>query len=164
VYVWFYDSKAEGLTVAGGARRVSQVRVTTDGTLFASYTMTSKIAAGSGRFSVVCGFEDGTARSGVTGFRVLAPAGAGSSAGRGSSAGTGGAVSGSRQVNGSDQQVQFPDEQGQFSDQVDTGLDGTGDSAAPSRFGSLLLPAAGLLLAALAGGLWLGQTMARRRS
>ena len=164
VNVWFYDSRTDGVTEAGGARRVTAVRVTTDGTLFASYTLTSKVAAGPGRFSVVCGFEDGTARSGITGFRVLASGGAGSAGSRGSAAGTGGAASGSRQVNGSDQQAQFSDESAQFPGQVDTGLDGTSDSAAPSRFGSLLLPAAGLLLVALAGGLWLGQVMARRRS
>ena len=73
VYAYFYDSKSDGVTIAGGAKPIKPLRVTAAGRLTASYTVTRKDATGPARFSAVCGLEDGTARAGYASFQVRAP-------------------------------------------------------------------------------------------
>jgi hypothetical protein len=141
VYAYFYDSKSDGVTIAGGAKPIKPLRVTTDGRLTASYTVTRKDATGPARFTAVCGLEDGTARAGEASFQVRAPSGGGT--------GAGGGDNNANRNNGT-----------QIPTQIDTGLGGTADRGIDPLW--LLLPA-GLLLIALGAGLWLRQTTARRQ-
>jgi hypothetical protein len=142
--VWFYDSKAEGWTMAGGAKPVRPLRVRA-GTLTASYTITNRDAPGPARFSVVCGHPDWTASSGTATFSVRrvpsAPQGGGNQSGGGA------------KVNHNDKRVQIPT-------QIDTGLGGTADRGLDPMW--LLLPA-GLLPIAVAVGIRLRQTTGRRQ-
>ena len=141
-YIWFYDSKADGLTEAGGAKRVAPVQFSEDGTLTASYTLTRRDATGPATFRVVCGIDPDQARDGEASFRVLAAKGQ-RSGGNGQAA------------NRND--TQLPN-------RIDTGQGGTADDAAqggldPTR---LLLPA-GLLLIVIGAGLGLHQAARSRR-
>jgi hypothetical protein len=143
-YAWFYDSKADGLTIAGGAKRIRPLRVT-NGTLTASYTITNRDAPGPARFSVVCGHPDGTASSDTANFSVRgvpsAPQGGGNQSGGGA------------KVNHNDKRVQIPT-------QIDTGLGGTADRGLDPMW---LLLSAGLLPIAVAVGIRLRQTTGRRQ-
>jgi hypothetical protein len=142
-YAYFYDSKADGVTIAGGAKPIKPLQVTAAGRLTASYTITNKDATGSARFSVGCGYEDGTARFGEASFRVLAP--------------NGGGTDGNDPVDNPNKPTQLPK-------RIDTGQGGTADGISHDGLDPmLLLPAAGLLLITLAAGLWLRQTTTRRR-
>jgi hypothetical protein len=140
-YIWFYDSKADGLTEAGGAKRVAPVQFREDGTLTASYTLTRRDATGPAVFRVVCGIDPDHARDGEASFRVLA---------NGQRSGGNGQV-----ANRND--TQLPN-------RIDTGQGGTTDDAAqggldPTR---LLLPA-GLLLIVVGVGLGLRHSARSRR-
>ena len=139
VYAYFYDSKSDGVTTAGGAKPIKPLWVTTAGRLTASYTVTRKDATGPARFTAVCG--DGTARAGHASFQVRAPSGGGT--------GAGGGDNNANRNNGT-----------QIPTQIDTGLGGTANRGIDPLW--LLLPA-GLLLIALGAGLWLRQTTARRQ-
>jgi hypothetical protein len=142
IHIWFYDSKSEGLTMAGGAKPIQPNLPIEDGKVTASYTLTRNNAIGPARFSVVCGIDIDHARVGEASFRVLASNGQ-SSGGNGHSA------------NRNDSQ---------FPSRVDTGLGGTADGASQDGLNPmLLLPAAGLVLIVVAVGIWLRQTTARRR-
>ena len=145
VYAWFYDSKSEGLTIAGGAKPIKPLRVTAAGRLTASYTLTRKDATGPARFTAVCGYPDGTARAGQASFQVRAPGG-------GTGAGSGDNNTNRNAANRTDG-TQIPT-------QIDTGLGGTADGGIDPVW--LLLPA-GLLLIAVAAWLRLRQATARRR-
>ena len=139
-YAYFYDSKADGVTIAGGAKPIKPLQVTAAGRLTASYTITNKDATGPARFSVGCGYADGTARFAEASFRVRAA--------------NGGGPGGGDPVNDPNKPTQHPK-------RIDTGLGGTADRGLDPM---LLLPAAGLVLIALAAGLRLRQTTTRRRS
>jgi hypothetical protein len=148
VYVYFYDSKSDGVTIAGGAKPIKPLRVTTAGRLTASYTVTRKDATGPARFTAVCGLEDGTARAGEASFQVRAPSGGGTGAGGGGT-GASGRDNNANRNNGT-----------QIPTQIDTGLGGTADRGIDPLW--LLFPA-GLLLIALGAGLWLRQATIRRQ-
>jgi hypothetical protein len=136
IHIWFYDSKSEGLTEAGGAKRIEPNLPVEAGTVTASYTLTRKDAIGPARFTVVCGTDIDHARVGETSFRVL-----------GSGGGSGG-----DDPTGNDR-TQLPK-------RIDTGLGPTADGGIDPVW--LLLPA-GLLLIALAAALRLRQATTRRR-
>lgn len=144
IHIWFYDSKADGLTEAGGAKRIAPGTVTDAGTVTASYTLTRRDAIGPARFTVVCGIDIDNARVGEASFRVLA-------------------ANGKR--SGDNDQTANGNDGTQLPNRIDTGQGGTADGTGPG--GGLdpvvLLPAAGLLLITLAAGLWLGQRTAGRR-
>jgi hypothetical protein len=140
VYAYFYDSKSDGVTIAGGAKPIKPLRVTTAGRLTASYTVTRKDATGPARFTAVCGLGDGTARAGEASFQVRAPSGGTGASGRDNNA---------NRNNGT-----------QIPTQIDTGLGGTADRGIDPLW--LLFPA-GLLLIALGAGLWLRQATIRRQ-
>ena len=141
IHIWFYDSKSEGLTMAGGAKPIQPNLPVEDGKVTASYTLTRNNAIGPARFSVVCGIDPDNARVGEAIFRVLAPNGQ-SSGGNGHTADR---------------------NDSQLPSRVDTGLGGTADGASQDGLDPMLaLPAAGLLLIVVAVGLWLRQTTARR--
>jgi hypothetical protein len=143
VYAYFYDSKSDGVTIAGGAKPIKPLRVSA-GTLTASYTLTRKDATGPARFTAVCGLTDGTARAGEASFQVRVPRpGPGPSPSPSPGPGPG----------GGDGPLQVPS-------RVDTGLGGTADRGIDPVW--LLLPA-GLLLIAMAVALRLRQVTARRR-
>jgi hypothetical protein len=93
---------------------------------------------------VVCGIDIDNARVGEASFRVLA-------------------ANGKR--SGDNDQTANRNDGTQLPNRIDTGQGGTADGTGPG--GGLdpvvLLPAAGLLLIALAAGLWLGQRTAGRR-
>jgi hypothetical protein len=136
INVWFYDSKSDGLTEAGGAKRIEPNLPVEAGTVTASYTLTRKDAIGPARFTVVCGTDIDHARVGEASFRVL-----------GSGGGSGG-----NDATGNDR-TQLPK-------RVDTGLGPTADRGLDPAW--LLLPA-GLLLIALAAALRLRQAATSRR-
>ena len=140
IHIWFYDSKSDGLTEAGGARRIAPQTVTEAGTLTASYTLTRRDAIGPARFRVVCGIDIDNARVGEASFRVLA---SGATAGKSSS----------NRNDGS-----------QLPNRIDTGLGGTADDGGPGVLDPtrLLLPA-GLLLIVVGAGLGLRQAARSRR-
>jgi hypothetical protein len=140
IHIWFYDSKSDGLTEAGGARRIAPQTVTEAGTLTASYTLTGKDAIGPARFTVVCGIDDDNGRFGEARFRVL------------SSDGTAGKNTTNR------------NDGSQLPNRIDTGLGGTAADGGqggldPAR---LLLPA-GLLLIVVGAGLGLRHSARSRR-
>jgi hypothetical protein len=140
IHMWFYDSKSDGLTMAGGAKPITPNLPIEDGKVTASYTLTRKNAIGPARFTVVCGIDIDHARVGEASFRVL-----------GSGGGSGG-----HHPTGNDR-TQLPK-------RIDTGQGGTADGAGQGGLDPLvLLPAAGLLLIILAVGLWLRQRTARFR-
>jgi hypothetical protein len=136
IHIWFYDHKSEGVTEAGGAKRVAPQTVTDAGRLTASYTLTRRDAIGPARFTVVCGIDDDNTRVGEARFRVL------------SSDGTG------KNTTNRNDGSQLPN-------RIDTGLGGTADDGGPDPT-RLLLPA-GLLLIALGAGLGLRQAVRSRR-
>jgi hypothetical protein len=144
IHIWFYDSKSEGLTQAGGAKLIAPNLPIEDGKVTASYRLTRKNATGPARFSVVCGLDIDNVRVGEANFRVLAPNG---------------------QPSGGDGQTANRNDRTQLPNQIDTGQGGTADgSGQDGGLGPVvLLPAAALLLITLAAGLWLGQRTARRR-
>jgi hypothetical protein len=143
IHIWFYDSKADGLTMAGGAKPIAPQLPIEAGTVTASYTLTRKDAIGPARFRVVCGIDIDNARVGEASFRVLAPNGGGT---------------------GGDDPVNDPNKPTQLPKRVDTGQGGTADGTGHDGLDPmLLLPAAGLVLIALAAGLWLRQTTTRGR-
>ena len=72
IHIWFYDSKSDGLTMAGGAKPIKPNLPIEDGKVTASYTLTRRDATGPARFSVVCGIDIDNARVGEASFRVLA--------------------------------------------------------------------------------------------
>ena len=134
IHIWFYDSKTDGLTEAGGAKLITPYRVTDAGTLTASYTLTRKNAIGPARFRVVCGIDDDHGRFGEGSFRVL-----------------GSNATGTKSTTNRNDGSQVPN-------RIDTGLGGTADDAGPGGFDPtrLLLPA-GLLLIIIGAGLGLRQ-------
>ena len=147
VHIWFYDSKSDGVTEAGGAKRVGPWRISNAGTLTASYTLTRRDATGPARFSVVCSIDDGHFSAGDAGFRVLAS----------NSQGSGGSPSGGNDQTPNRNDTQLPN-------RIDTGLGGTADDGDqggldPTR---LLLPA-GLLLLVIGAGLGLRHSVRSRR-
>jgi hypothetical protein len=142
IHMWFYDSKSDGLTMAGGAKPIEPNLPIEDGKVTASYTLTRKNAIGPARFTVACGIDIDHARVGEASFRVLASNGQ-HPGGNGHTA------------NGNDPR---------FPNRIDTGLGGPADGTDQGGLDrAWLLPAAGLVLIVLALGLWLGQTTARRR-
>lgn len=141
-YAYFRDSKADGVTIAGGTKPIKPLHVTAAGRLTASYTITNKDATGPARFSVGCGYEDDTARFAEASFQVHARPGPGPGPRPGPGPGPG----------GGDGPLQVPN-------RVDTGLGPTDGGIDPVW---LLLPA-GLLLIALAAALRLRQAATRRR-
>jgi hypothetical protein len=143
IHIWFYDSRSDGLTQAGGAQPITSWQVTPAGTLTARYTLTRKNAIGPARFSVVCGLDFDNARVGEASFRVLAANG---------------------QHTGGDDQTANRNNNTQLPNRIDTGQGGTADGGGQGSLDPvLLLPAVGLLLITLAAGLWLGQRTPRRR-
>jgi hypothetical protein len=143
IHIWFYDSKTDGLTEAGGAKLITPYRVTDAGTLTASYTLTRKNAIGPARFRVVCGIDDDHGRFGEGSFRVLAANG---------------------QPSGGNDQTANRNDGSQVPNRIDTGLGGTADDAGQGGFDPtrLLLPA-GLLLIIIGAGLGLRQSARSRR-
>jgi hypothetical protein len=143
LHIWFYDSKSDGLTEAGGAKPITPQRVTDAGRFTASYTLTRRDAIGPARFRVVCGLDIDNARVGEASFRVVAANG---------------------QRPGGDDQTANRNDRPQLPNRIDTGLGGTADGAGPGGPDPVvLLPAAGLLLIAVAVGLRLRQATSRRR-
>jgi hypothetical protein len=142
-YAYFYDSKAQGVTIAGGAKPIRPLHVSA-GTLTTSYTVTNKDATGPARFSVGCGIGE-TANFGEASFHV--------SRVRSEHPNSGNPSDGGATDDGNAKRVQFPT-------QIDTGLGGTADRGLDPAW--LLLPA-GLLLLAVAVGLRLRQTNGTRR-
>jgi hypothetical protein len=145
IHIWFYDSKSDGLTMAGGAKPITpQLPITEAGTVTASYTLTRRDAIGPARFTVVCGIDIDNARVGEASFRVLA-------------------ANGKR--SGDNDQTANRNDGTQLPNRIDTGQGGTADGTGPGDGLDpvVLLPAAGLLLITLAAGLWLGQRTARRQ-
>jgi hypothetical protein len=143
VHVWFYDSKSDGLTEAGGAKRIVPLRVTDAGTVTAKYTLTRKNATGPARFRVVCNIDIDNARVGEASFRVLASNG-------------GGSGGNSATANGN-HNTQFPK-------RIDTGLGGTADGDHRGGIDPIQLPPlAGLLLITAAVGIRVRQAIRRRR-
>jgi hypothetical protein len=140
IHIWFYDSKTDGLTEAGGAKLITPYRVTDAGTLTASYTLTRKNAIGPARFRVVCGIDDDHGRFGEGSFRVL-----------------GSNATGTKSTTNRNDGSQVPN-------RIDTGLGGTADDAGQGGFDPtrLLLPA-GLLLIIIGAGLGLRQSARSRR-
>jgi hypothetical protein len=134
IHIWFYDSKSDGLTMAGGAKPIKPNLPIEDGKVTASYTLTRKNAIGPARFTVVCGIDIDHARVGEASFQVRGP------------------VSTPGPAYHPRGPVQVPT-------QIDTGLGGPADRGLDPM---LLLPAAGLLLIVLAVGLWLRQAARRR--
>jgi hypothetical protein len=143
IHIWFYDSKTDGLTEAGGAKLITPYRVTDAGTLTASYTLTRKNAIGPARFRVVCGIDDDHGRFGEGSFRVLAANG---------------------QPSGGNDQTANRNNGSQVPNRIDTGLGGTADDAGQGGFDPtrLLLPA-GLLPIIIGAGLGLRQSARSRR-
>jgi hypothetical protein len=143
LHIWFYDHKSEGLTQAGGAKPVTFQRVTHAGRFTASYTLTRRDAIGPARFRVVCGLDIDNARVGEASFRVLAANG---------------------QPSGGNNQTANRNDGSQVPNRIDTGQGGTANGVSNGGLDpAWLLPAAGLVLIALALGLWLRQSIARRR-
>jgi hypothetical protein len=143
IHIWFYDHKSDGLTEAGGAKPIKPNLPIEDGKVTASYTLTRKDAIGQARFRVVCGIDIDNARVGEASFRVLAANG---------------------QPSGGNDQTANRNDNTQLPNRVDTGLGGTTDGVSNGGLDpAWLLPAAGLVLIALALGLWLRQSIARRR-
>jgi hypothetical protein len=140
IHIWFYDSKSDGLTMAGGAKPITPNLPIEDGKVTASYTLTRRDAIGPARFRVVCGIDIDNARVGEASFRVLA---SGATAEKNSS----------NRNDGS-----------QLPNRIDTGLGGTADNGGPGGFDQtrLLLPA-GLLLIVVGAGLGLRQAARSRR-
>jgi hypothetical protein len=140
IHIWFYDSKTDGLTEAGGAKLITPYRVTDAGTLTASYTLTRKNAVGPARFRVVCGIDDDNGRFGEASFRVL-----------------GSTATGTKSTTNRNDGSQVPN-------RIDTGLGGTADDDGPGGLDPtrLLLPA-GLLLIIVGAGLGLRQAARSRR-
>jgi hypothetical protein len=143
LHIWFYDSKSEGLTQAGGAKPITPQRVTDAGRFTASYTLTRRDAIGPARFSVVCGLDLDNARVGEARFRVVAATG---------------------HRPGDDDQTANRNDNTQLPNRIDTGLGGTADDGGhggldPTR---LLLPA-GLLLIGVGVGLGLRRSARSRR-
>jgi hypothetical protein len=143
IHIWFYDSKSDGLTQAGGARPIAPNLPIEDGKVTASYTLTRKNAIGPARFRVVCGLDIDNARVGEANFRVLASNGQGS---------------------GGNDQTANRNDGPQVPNRIDTGLGGTADDGGQSGFDPtrLLLPA-GLLLIVVGAGLGLRHTARSRR-
>jgi hypothetical protein len=143
LHIWFYDSKSDGLTQAGGAKPVTPQRVTAAGRFTASYTLTRRDAIGPARFRVVCGLDIDNTRVGEASFRVLAANG---------------------QPSGGNDQTTNRNDNTQLPNRIDTGLGGTADDGGqggldPTR---LLLPA-GLLLIVVGAGLGLRHSARSRR-
>jgi hypothetical protein len=143
-YAYFYDSKAEGVTIAGGAKPIRPLQVAS-GTLTANYTVTNKDASGPARFSVGCGHPDGTASFSEASFSVRRV--------QSEHPGGGNPSDGGGTVDHNAKRVQFPT-------QIDTGLGGTADRGLDPMW--LLLPA-GLLPIAVAVGIRRRQTTGGRR-
>jgi hypothetical protein len=142
IHIWFYDSKSDGLTEAGGAKPIAPHLPIDAGTVTASYTLTRRDAIGPASFRVVCGIDIDHARVGEASFRVLASDG--------------------QPSGGNDQTADRNDTQ--LPNRIDTGQGGTANGVSNGGLDpAWLLPAAGLLLIALAFGLWLRQTVIRRR-
>jgi hypothetical protein len=140
VQVGFYDRKgvktyraAKGLTW----QRVTPRRIT------GQYTVTSKDAVGQGRFVVICFLYHNPPYDGYPGSASFQVRGAGPSI----------SPAGGSDTDGNGGPPQTPS-------RIDTGLGGTADRGLEPTW--LLLPA-GLLLIAVAAGLRLRQTTARRR-
>ena len=141
--IWFYDSRSDGLTQAGGAKPITAQRVTDAGRFTASYTLTRRDAIGPARFRVVCGLDIDNARVGQASFRVLAANG---------------------QPSGGNDQAANRIDDSQLPSRIDTGQGGTAAGTSQGRLDAVrLLPVAGLLLISLAVGLWLRQANARQR-
>lgn len=107
------------------------------------YTVSSRDPVGQMRSVVTCFLGHDPVYHGSASFRVLAATGGGS---------------------GGNDQIANGNDRTQLANRIDTGQGGTANG--PSQDGldpTLLLPVAGLLLIAVAGGLWLRQTTAGRR-
>jgi hypothetical protein len=142
IHIWFYDHKSDGLTMAGGAKPITPNLPIEDGKVTASYTLTRKNAIGPARFTVVCGIDIDHARVGEASFRVLAANG--------------------QPSGGNDQTANRDDTQ--LPNRIETGQGGTANGVSNGGLDpAWLLPAAGLVLITLALGLWLRQSIARRR-
>jgi hypothetical protein len=143
IHIWFYDSKSDGLTMAGGAKPIKPNLPIEDGRVTASYTLTRKNAIGPARFTVVCGIDIDHARVGEASFRVLASNG---------------------QPSGGNGHTANHNDNTQLPNGIDTGQGGTADGTGRGGLDPVvLLPAVGLLLITLAAGLWLRQRTARSR-
>jgi hypothetical protein len=143
IHIWFYDSKSDGVTEAGGAKLITPNLPIENGKVTASYKLTRKNAIGPARFTVVCSVDFDNTRFGETPFRVLAA--------------NGKPAVGNTQTANRDVNTQLPN-------RIDTGLGGTADDGDqggldPTR---LLLPA-GLLLIVVGVGLGLRQAARSRR-
>jgi hypothetical protein len=130
-----------------GASKPATILRLTDRQLVATYTVSSKDVAGWGRFGVSCNMRTDRHRIAYASFQVLAPNGGG----------TGGGTGGAGPVDNPNNPTQLPK-------RVDTGQGGTADGTGRDGLDPMLLvPAAGVVLIALAAGLWLRQTTSRRR-
>jgi hypothetical protein len=136
---FFQDRK--GRRVSGAATPVTILRLT-DRQLLAQYTVSSRDAVGSGRFGVSCGMRPDSYRVGYASFHVLP-----------------GPVVEHKPPHDPGGPVYHPKGPVQVPTQIDTGLGGTADRGLDPM---LLLPAAGLLLIAVAVGLRLRQASRRR--
>jgi len=137
---FFQDRKGRRVS---GATTPATILHLTDRQLLAQYTVSSKDAVGWGRFGVSCGMTTDSYRVGYASFQVRGPV---STPGPGPGPGPGGTV-------------YHPKGPVQVPTQIDTGLGGTADRGLDPM---LLLPAAGLLLIAVAVGLRLRQASRRR--
>ena len=143
IHIWFYDSKSDGLNMAGGAKPIKPNLPIEDGKITASYTLTRKNAIGPARFTVVCGIDIDHARVGEASFRVLTSNG---------------------QPPGGNNQTANHNDNTQLPNRIDTGQGGTADDTNQGGLDPVVvLPAAGLVLILLAAGLWLRQRTARSR-
>jgi hypothetical protein len=113
------------------------------------YTIASSDPVGQMRFVVTCFVGHDPLYHGSASFQVRSPSSGGGSGGSGGGAG-------GNNPTGNDN-TQFPK-------RIDTGQGGTADGISHDGLDPvLLLPAAGLVLIALAAGLWLRQTTTRRQ-
>jgi hypothetical protein len=135
-YTFFQDRKR--------ANKPATILRLTDRQLVATYTVSSKDAVGWGRFGVSCNMRTDRHRIAYATFQVLDP--------------RGGGTGGGDPVNDPNKPTQLPK-------RIDTGQGGAADGTGHDGLDPmLLLPAAGLVLIALAAGLRLRQTTTRRRS
>jgi hypothetical protein len=136
---FFQDRKGRRVS---GATTPATILHLTDRQLLAQYTVSSKDAVGWGRFGVSCGRTTDSYRVGYASFQVLSQ--------------TVGEPTPPKDPGGT---VYHPKGPVQVPTQIDTGLGGTADRGLDPM---LLLPAAGLLLIAVAVGLRLRQATRRR--
>jgi hypothetical protein len=136
---FFQDRK--GWRVTGATTPVTILRLT-DRQLLAQYTVSSKDAVGWGRFGVSCGMRTDSYRVGYASFRVLSRA-----------------VVEPGPLHDPGGPVYHPKGPVQVPTRIDTGLGGTANGGLDPM---LLLPAAGLLLIAVAVGLRLRKASRRR--